>query len=157
MVGAAPITNAGWRLQVTSIILLPGFLWQWLRLPRATRERTKELTNLTILSFSGVALALHFGLWVRLHYHIKLYIFRLTSPFLRCKKIAVSLFKFFPTNQMNHVFFSKVDLICCDCRFGLWIIRHWHTVCCSFQHPQLCWQYWHVSRANPCRGENYLE
>lgn len=64
MVGAAPITNAGWRLQVASIILLPGFLWQWLRLPRATRERTKELTNLTILSFSGVALALHFGLWV---------------------------------------------------------------------------------------------
>lgn len=64
MVGAAPITNAGWRLQATSFILLPGFLWQWLRLPRVTHERTLEATNVTIIAFSGVALALHFGLWV---------------------------------------------------------------------------------------------
>lgn len=70
MVGAAPITNAGWRLQATSFILLPGFLWQWLRLPRVTHERTLEATNVTIIAFSGVALALHFGLWVRLHHHI---------------------------------------------------------------------------------------
>lgn len=70
MVGAAPITTAGWRLQVTSFILLPGFLWQWLRLSKATRERTMESINLAILGMSGVALALHFGLWVRLRYHV---------------------------------------------------------------------------------------
>ena len=64
MVGAAPITNAGWRLQVTSFILLPGFLWQWFRLPVLTRDRSLQTVNITILGISGVALALHFGLWV---------------------------------------------------------------------------------------------
>ena len=64
MVGAAPITNAGWRLQVTSFVLLPGFLWQWFRLPVLTRDRSLQTINITILGISGVALALHFGLWV---------------------------------------------------------------------------------------------
>ncbi|CAM6035160.1 unnamed protein product [Sphagnum compactum] len=64
MVGAAPVANAGWRLQVTSLILLPGFIWQWLSLPIPDRQKVLLSVNLTIIGFSGIALALHFGLWV---------------------------------------------------------------------------------------------
>jgi hypothetical protein len=64
MVGAAPVANAGWRLQVTSLILLPGFIWQWLSLPIPDRQKVLLSVNLTIVGFSGIALALHFGLWV---------------------------------------------------------------------------------------------
>eukprot|EP00897_Mesotaenium_endlicherianum_P004448 jgi/Mesen1/4030/ME000212S03055 len=61
---AAPITRAGWRLQVTALVQLPGFVWQWIGADEALRRRCFLPSTLLLLAGSTVALALHFGLWV---------------------------------------------------------------------------------------------
>jgi len=59
-----PIMRASWRLQSTSLILLPLAIWQWQRTPENIRKQCFERRNLVILSISSTAVAAHFGCWV---------------------------------------------------------------------------------------------
>eukprot|EP00892_Ulva_mutabilis_P002405 jgi/Ulvmu1/12165/UM085_0029.1 len=57
-----PVTIAAWRLQATTAVLVPLFVWQW-------RSATPELRHdwlqaWHIMSASGICLAVHFGVWV---------------------------------------------------------------------------------------------
>ncbi|XP_024544748.1 uncharacterized protein LOC9644301 [Selaginella moellendorffii] len=61
---AAPISNAAWRLQVTAMILLPGFIWDWCRLSPQKRCMFFTWRPLCVLGISALAIALHFALWV---------------------------------------------------------------------------------------------
>ena len=58
----APLTRAGWRLQVTAILLAPGFVYQWRQATAWLRVRFLESVGLLLAS--GVFLAVHFGAWV---------------------------------------------------------------------------------------------
>lgn len=60
--GVAGLTKAAWRLQATSLVLLPGFLVQYYRADVELRESWKG--SLGLLAASGVCLALHFGTWL---------------------------------------------------------------------------------------------
>lgn len=62
MAEVPPITLAAWRLQLTCVLLGIGAAVQLARLPPAARARIARAAGL--LSFSGVCLAFHFGLWV---------------------------------------------------------------------------------------------
>ena len=57
-----PLTAAAWRLQATSLVLLPPFVYQWRRAQPETRLKTQQLWWL--LMASGACLAAHFGTWV---------------------------------------------------------------------------------------------
>ncbi|KAL2613799.1 hypothetical protein R1flu_025491 [Riccia fluitans] len=61
---AAPISQAGWRLQLTSLVLLPGFIWQCYRLNNEERERCLRWKNVGVIIVSSISLAFHFGLWI---------------------------------------------------------------------------------------------
>jgi len=58
----APLTRAGWRLQVTAVLLAPGFVYQWRQATAWVRERFIESVGLLVVS--GALLAVHFGAWV---------------------------------------------------------------------------------------------
>ena len=58
----SPITKAAWRLQATSIVLLPPFLWQLKNTEKNLRKKWSEHFNL--LFCSGLFLAVHFGTWL---------------------------------------------------------------------------------------------
>ncbi len=60
--GVAGLTKAAWRLQATSLVLLPGFLLQYSRASGELRESWEG--SLGLLAASGVCLCLHFGSWL---------------------------------------------------------------------------------------------
>lgn len=60
--GVAGLTKAAWRLQATSLVLLPGFLLQYSRADSALRHDWRG--SLGLLCASGLCLALHFGTWL---------------------------------------------------------------------------------------------
>ena len=62
--GVPPILKASWRLQATSLLLLPFAVMQWKQMDKESRQRFKDSRNLGILIGSGLCLFLHFGLWV---------------------------------------------------------------------------------------------
>ncbi|KAL3678977.1 hypothetical protein R1sor_021933 [Riccia sorocarpa] len=64
MKNAAPISQAGWRLQLTSLVLLPGLIWQWYRLNYDERERCLHWKIVGVMLLSSISLAFHFGLWI---------------------------------------------------------------------------------------------
>jgi drug/metabolite transporter (DMT)-like permease len=59
-----PLLRASWRLQLTSIVLAPFFIFQWCQQNLVTKKRMFEKKTLLILTVSSCALALHFGAWV---------------------------------------------------------------------------------------------
>lgn len=59
-----PLLRASWRLQLTSLVLAPLFIYQWLQQNATVKSRMFEQRTLLILALSGCALALHFGSWV---------------------------------------------------------------------------------------------
>tara|TARA_B100000767_G_C19711379_1_gene512950 strand:+ start:330 stop:1319 length:990 start_codon:yes stop_codon:yes gene_type:complete len=59
-----PLLRASWRLQLTSLVLAPFFIYQWRQQNDAIKSRMFERKTLAIISLSGCALALHFGSWV---------------------------------------------------------------------------------------------
>jgi len=59
-----PLLRASWRLQLTSLVLLPLFLFQLQTIDMAVAERFKSKQTWKLLCWSGVALAAHFGAWV---------------------------------------------------------------------------------------------
>jgi drug/metabolite transporter (DMT)-like permease len=59
-----PLLRASWRLQLTSIVLAPFFIFQWSQQNLVTKKRMFEKKTLLILTVSSCALALHFGAWV---------------------------------------------------------------------------------------------
>lgn len=60
--GVAGLTKAAWRLQATSLVLLPGFLLQYSRADSTLRHEWRG--SLGLLCASGLCLALHFGTWL---------------------------------------------------------------------------------------------
>lgn len=60
--GVAGLTKAAWRLQATSLVLLPGFLLQYSRADADLRQSWKG--SLGLLAVSGACLCLHFGSWL---------------------------------------------------------------------------------------------
>lgn len=59
-----PLLRASWRLQLTSVVLAPFFIYQWLQQNDSIKSRMFEQKTLVIITLSGCALALHFGSWV---------------------------------------------------------------------------------------------
>ena len=59
-----PLLRASWRLQLTSLVLLPLFLMQWRGLDDETKRRYSAWPTQRLMLVSGVALAAHFGTWV---------------------------------------------------------------------------------------------
>ncbi len=55
----SPILRASWRLQVTSLVLLPLFIWQM-----KNTDFTWEKSTILIILGSGVCLWVHFASWV---------------------------------------------------------------------------------------------
>lgn len=55
-----PLLRASWRMQGTSLVLLPGFVYQWYRMDRSTLTKDDWLLMLASSAF----LALHFGSWI---------------------------------------------------------------------------------------------
>lgn len=60
--GVAGLTKAAWRLQATTLVLLPGFIVQYSRADADLRESWKG--SLGLLTASGICLCLHFGSWL---------------------------------------------------------------------------------------------
>ena len=60
--GVAGLTKAAWRLQATSLVLLPGFLLQYSRADSTLRHEWRG--SLGLLCASGLCLALRFGTWL---------------------------------------------------------------------------------------------
>lgn len=56
------LTVVAWRLQATTLVLLPPSIYQWRHAAAETRTKTVQLWWL--LMASGACLALHFGTWV---------------------------------------------------------------------------------------------
>ncbi len=62
-----PLLRASWRLQVTCLVLLPGFIYQFRRMnieDKSSFERLGERQVVLSLIASGVCLWIHFGSWV---------------------------------------------------------------------------------------------
>ena len=59
-----PLLRASWRLQMTSLVLLPLFIHQWRGCDEAVRKRFWSRETVMLLLASGLALAAHFGAWV---------------------------------------------------------------------------------------------
>lgn len=57
-----PITVAAWRLQATTVVLLPLFVWQWRK--TGPEVRHDWIRSWHIMSASGICLAVHFGVWL---------------------------------------------------------------------------------------------
>ncbi|MBK69988.1 MAG: hypothetical protein CMB53_01125 [Euryarchaeota archaeon] len=55
-----PLLRASWRMQGTSLVLLPGFVYQWSNMDRSAISRNDWLLMLASSAF----LALHFGSWI---------------------------------------------------------------------------------------------
>lgn len=59
-----PLLRASWRLQLTSLVLLPLFMYQWVTIEADVAQRFWTRKTWLLLSASGLALAAHFGAWV---------------------------------------------------------------------------------------------
>lgn len=59
-----PLLRASWRLQLTSLVLLPFFLFQWHNTDMNLRKSFLSTSAWGYLALSGAALAAHFGIWV---------------------------------------------------------------------------------------------
>jgi len=59
-----PLMRASWRLQLTVLILLPMFIWQWREIDAELKNRIFEKRTISIIIGSGIALGAHFGTWV---------------------------------------------------------------------------------------------
>ena len=59
-----PLLRASWRLQLTALVLLPLFLYQWRTIEADVAQRFLTRKTWLLLSASGLALAAHFGAWV---------------------------------------------------------------------------------------------
>ena len=59
-----PLLRASWRLQLTSLVLLPLFIYQLRGMEREVATQFKTQRTWLLLGASGVALAAHFGAWV---------------------------------------------------------------------------------------------
>lgn len=59
-----PLLRASWRLQLTSLVLLPFFLYQLTGIAPEVATQFRTRRTWALLSASGVALAAHFGAWV---------------------------------------------------------------------------------------------
>lgn len=64
MTDVPPVLKAAWRLQATTIVLIPGFIIQWRSADSSTKEWWKSKSSLLLLMSSGVFLWLHFASWV---------------------------------------------------------------------------------------------
>ena len=60
--GVAGLSKAAWRLQATSLVLLPGFMVQYARAEESLKLQWKN--SMHLLTASGICLALHFGTWL---------------------------------------------------------------------------------------------
>ena len=59
-----PLLRASWRLQLTSLVLFPLFMYQWQTIQADVAQRFWTRKTWLLLSASGLALAAHFGAWV---------------------------------------------------------------------------------------------
>ena len=59
-----PLLRASWRLQLTSLVLFPLFMYQWLTIEVEVAQRFWTRKTWILLTASGLALAAHFGAWV---------------------------------------------------------------------------------------------
>lgn len=59
-----PLLKASWRLQATTLILIPGFIYQWRNADAQTKSHWKSEESRSALTLSGVFLCLHFAAWV---------------------------------------------------------------------------------------------
>ena len=59
-----PLLRASWRLQLTSLVLFPLFLYQYRNLEDEVVKKFRTKRTWKLLAASGVALAAHFGAWV---------------------------------------------------------------------------------------------
>ena len=59
-----PLLRASWRLQLTSLVLFPLFMYQWRTIEVEVAQRFWTRKTWILLTASGVALAAHFGAWV---------------------------------------------------------------------------------------------
>lgn len=59
-----PLLRASWRLQLTSLVLFPLFMYQWQTIQEDVAQRFWTRKTWLLLSASGLALAAHFGAWV---------------------------------------------------------------------------------------------
>jgi len=57
-----PINLAAWRLQLTSLLLIPGAIANWRKMSADRRQDT--LASVWVLLLSGACLSVHFGCWV---------------------------------------------------------------------------------------------
>ena len=64
MTDIPPILKAAWRLQATTIVLIPGFLYQWKTCEDEVKSWILDRRQLIFLGLSGVFLWLHFATWV---------------------------------------------------------------------------------------------
>ena len=64
MDGPGPLLKAGWRLQATALVLLPGFMIQWKSADEEMKKQYKSSKVMWILFGSGICLTIHFGSWV---------------------------------------------------------------------------------------------
>jgi len=60
--GVGGLSKAAWRLQATSLVLLPGFMVQYARAEDSLKLQWKN--SMHLLTASGICLALHFGTWL---------------------------------------------------------------------------------------------
>ena len=60
MDGIPPLLKASWRMYGTSIVLLPGFFYQW----HGADESALGRRDWLLICLSAVFLALHFGSWI---------------------------------------------------------------------------------------------
>lgn len=64
MDGPGPLLKAGWRLQATAVVLLPGFVLQWRSSDETIRQRFLSKHSAVIIFASGVCLTIHFAAWL---------------------------------------------------------------------------------------------
>ena len=59
-----PLLRASWRLQLTTLVLMPFAILQWRQSGQEIRSKTFQKNTILWLIGGGLALALHFGSWV---------------------------------------------------------------------------------------------
>lgn len=59
-----PLLRASWRLQLTSLVLAPFAIYQWLNIDSQIKRQMYQKNTILWLFAGGTALALHFGSWV---------------------------------------------------------------------------------------------
>ncbi len=60
----SPLLKASWRLQATTLVLIPGFIYQWRKSTPETKTYWRSEKAQNTLTLSGIFLCLHFAAWV---------------------------------------------------------------------------------------------